>query len=414
MRAAILAVGSELLGTDRLDTNSLRLTECLERHGVELVTKQVIGDDVAEIARAVGALAERCELLLITGGLGPTSDDLTRDAVARATQCELHEEPAIIEHIRHLFRSFGREMPESNRKQALVPEGALILDNPRGTAPGLRLEYAGAHLFLFPGVPRELEGMITRDLDPWLAASSSELPKHRLTLRVACLPESEVEQLLAPVYAEFGPIGLLASPGDIRVRLDCPDAERLAAMNQAVRDRLGRAVYGEGDEGLEAVVGRQLIRRQLTIATAESCTGGWIAQRLTSVAGSSAYFAGSIIAYADRVKSEQLGVEEELIDRDGAVSQEVVEAMASGARERLGTDLAVAVSGVAGPGGGSEQKPVGTVDLALAQAGSDIYYRRFQFPGDRRMVRLLTTQWALDTVRRALDGVAPTEIAEHR
>ena len=293
-------------------------------------------------------------------------------------------------------------MPAVNRRQAEVIEGAEVIDNPRGTAPGLVLEHGGTTFFLFPGVPRELEGMIASHLEPWLAARRAGRPKLRRTLRVACLPESVVEERLAPLYAEFGPAGLLASPGDIRVRLTADSPEQLEAAEAAARKCLGDAVYAVDERLLEEVVGEGLRQRGLTLATAESCTGGWIAQRLTAVAGSSEYFVGGVVAYSNRVKREQLGVPEALIERHGAVSSQVVEAMASGVASRLGSDWGIAVSGVAGPGGGTPEKPVGTVDVALYKAGAGLRSRRLKLPGDRRVVRLLTTQWALDMVRRAL------------
>jgi competence/damage-inducible protein CinA-like protein len=406
MKAGILAVGSELLGTDRVDTNSLTLTESLERHGVELVEKQVVGDDVGRIAGAVSALARAADLVLVTGGLGPTADDVTRDAVARATGRALREDPAIVADIRRKFESFGRAMPEVNRRQAMVLDGAEVIANRRGTAPGLLLEHGDTTLFLFPGVPGELAGMVEGRLEPWLAERSGRAAEHRLTLRVACLPESEVEELLAPVYAEFGEIGVLASPGDVRVRLRNSDPARLAAAEAAVRRCLGNAVYARDGVELEGVVGEGLRRRGLTLATAESCTGGWIAQRLTAVPGSSEYFVGSIIAYGNRVKVEQLGVDSELLERHGAVSPEVAVAMAEGAAARLGSDWAIAVTGVAGPTGGTPAKPVGTVDMALARRDRTAAHRRLSLPGDRATVRLLTTQWALDMVRRALEAEA--------
>lgn len=402
MRAAILAVGSELLSTDRTDTNSLRLAESLERYGVELVGKQVVGDDPSRIERAVRDLIEDVDLVLITGGLGPTSDDVTRPATACALGRKVHVDPTIVEDIRLKFAAFGRDMSPSNERQAEVIEGARVIENPRGTAPGLVLEHQAVTLFLFPGVPRELEGMIVHTLDPWLEEHCPEAPEYRRTLRVACLPESEVEDRLAPAYEAFGEIGLLASPGDIRVRLRASRLATLEAAEAMVRSCLGDAVYAVGDIDLEEVVGSGLRTRGLTLATAESCTGGWIAQRLTAVPGSSEYFPGGIVAYDNRIKVEQLGVSPELIAEHGGVSSQVVCAMALGARLRLASDWAVAVSGIAGPGGGSDDKPVGRVELALARGEDEVIHRRLQLPGDRRTIRLLTTQWALDLVRRQL------------
>jgi nicotinamide-nucleotide amidase len=248
--------------------------------------------------------------------------------------------------------------------------------------------------------------MATDHLEPWLAEHSGLPAEARCTLRVACIPESEVEELLRPVYDEFGEIGLLPSPGDIRLRLRAGEGRRLEAMEEAVRRCLGDHVYGRDGEELEEIVGRALRRLGLTLGTAESCTGGWIAQRLTAVPGSSDYFLGGIVAYHDRIKVEQLGVPAELIGRHGAVSSEVAVAMAEGAVARLGCDWGLGVTGVAGPGGGSAEKPVGTVMLALARRGRSAASQSLSLPGDRATIRLLTTQWALDMVRRALAAEA--------
>jgi len=410
MRAAILAVGSELLGTERLDTNSLRLAESLERYGVELVAKYVVGDQADRIENTVSELVGLVDLVLITGGLGPTSDDLTRPATARALGRSLSIDPTIVEDIRSKFAAFGREMSPSNERQAEVPLGARVIENPRGTAPGLVLEHGGSTFFLFPGVPRELEGMIETSLEPWLSVHGAGTPEHRRVLRVACLPESEVEDRLAPAYEALGEIGLLASPGDIRVCLRASRREDLERAEGLVRSCLGEAVYGVGEVELEEAVGQGLREHGLTLATAESCTGGWIAQRLTAVAGSSDYFPGGIVAYDNRIKAEQLGVPQALIDEHGVVSREVVSAMARGANERLGSDWAVAVSGIAGPGGGSAEKPVGRVELALARSRGEVDHRQLQLPGDRRTIRLLTTQWALDLVRLQLAALKTSPV----
>jgi nicotinamide-nucleotide amidase len=410
MRAAILAVGSELLGVDRVDSNSLRLTETLNRHGIELAGKAVIGDDEERIATAVGRLLADAELLLVTGGLGPTADDRTRQGVAAALGRGLRRDEAVVAEIRDKFARLGRAMPEVNVRQADVIEGAEWLANPRGTAPGMRILAEGRTIFLFPGVPRELEGMIDEGLEPWLAAQGGQPPPATRTLRVACLPESEIEERLAPVYARFGDagVGLLPAPGDVELRLTArgPGAEaELAAMTELARACLGRAVYSEEVGGsLEAVVGRLLSEAGATLATAESCTGGLVAERLTRVPGSSAYFAGAIVAYDNRAKASLLGVAGDLIERHGAVSREVAEAMALGCQERFGTQWAVAVTGVAGPAGGSAEKPVGTVHHAIVGPAGARRHEQRRFPGDRRMIRRLASQWALDLLRRELSA----------
>jgi nicotinamide-nucleotide amidase len=406
MRAAILAVGSELLGTERMDTNSLRLTEALESHGVELVEKRVVGDDDARIAAAVVDLLGRVDLLLLTGGLGPTADDRTREAVAAALGRDLVRDPEIVDAIRRRFAEMEREMPAVNARQGDVLAGARVLANRRGTAPGQLVEESGKTLFLFPGVPAELLGLLESELRPWLAARSTTVPVHRRVLRVACLPESEVEELIAPLYERWGRegIGLLPSPGDIELRLSVPGdrPERLEAMESLARECLGEAVYGDGRASLEEEVGRLLGARGLTVGTAESCTGGLLAERITRVAGSSAWFLGSIVAYADGIKERQLGVPGELLREHGAVSREVALAMARGCRERLGCDWALSVTGIAGPGGGSETKPVGTVHLAASGPEGRERPLLCRFPGGRRMVRRLSSQWALDLLRREI------------
>ena len=412
MRAVILAVGSELLGLDRLDTNSLRLTEVLRRHGVELLRKEALPDVEAVVVRAVRRGLEEAELILITGGLGPTSDDVTREAVAGALGLGLQHDPKVLEQIARRFARMGMTMPETNRKQADVIEGATLLSNRRGTAPGQLLTAVSGTLFLFPGVPAELEGMIEADLEPWLAANAppGEVTE-TLTLRVACLPESEVERRLLPAYAEFGRecLTLLAAMGDVRVRATATgDAEtlnaRLSLMGARLRELLGRSVYSDREaDSLEVVVGRLLTDRGETVALGESCTGGLVAERLTRVAGSSAYVLGAVVAYANAAKIDLLGVDPQLIASHGAVSEEVGRALAEGACRRFGARWGIGITGVAGPGGGSEEKPVGTVHLAVARDAVAVEWRRLRLPGDRERVRLGASQFALDMLRRCLE-----------
>lgn len=414
MRAAIIAVGTELLGTDRLDTNSLTLAGVLARYGVALVRKAVVGDDEAELGREVASLLPRLELILITGGLGPTADDITRPGVARALGRGWSIDEGIVATIAERFARMGRKMPEVNRRQAEVIDGAVVLENPRGTAPGLRLSEGGTTLFLFPGVPYELEGMIARDLVPWLEGATGGAALETAVLKVACVPESRVEELLDPAYAEFGreAITVLAKPADIEVRATARGEQaerraRLAAMEERLAALLGAPVYGRGEgASLEAVVGELLARRGLTVATAESCTGGLVAERLTRVAGSSAYVAGGVVTYSNALKTLLLGVPAALIAEHGAVSEPVARAMAEGARERLGVDCSLALTGIAGPSGGTPAKPVGTVELALAGPGeAPTEALRICFPGDRRRIRQIASQVALEMLRRRLTGL---------
>jgi nicotinamide-nucleotide amidase len=421
MRAAILAIGSELLGTERLDTNSLRLTGALARHGVELRRKAVTGDSEAEIAAELTHTLPRVDLVLLTGGLGPTSDDVTREAVAAALGRRLIFHGETLARIERRFQAMGLRMASVNRRQAEIVEGAEVLPNANGTAPGMRLATpSGAILFLFPGVPSELEAMIGTYLEPWLAERSGGAVRETAVLKVACVPESALEERIAPAYAEFGreAITILAKPGEIRLEMTAtgPEAERrsrLAAMQRRLAELAGDAVYAERDaDTLESVVGDLLRRAGRTLTAAESCTGGLLAERLTRVPGSSDYFLGGAVVYTNALKTRLVGVPEALLAAHGAVSEPVARAMAEGVRRALGSDYGVGITGVAGPGGGSEAKPVGTVHLAVAgpaadpagaaAGAADVVHRQVRFPGDRERVRWQSSQLALEMLRRLL------------
>ena len=411
MKAAILAVGSELLGTDRLDTNSLRLTQLLERYGVQLRQKCVVGDSVEDVSEELRSLAAQHDLVLVTGGLGPTADDVTREATALALERRLRLDEGVLANLERRFREHGREMPSVNRKQAEVIEGAALIPNRRGTAPGMRMEGEGSTLFLFPGVPVELEGMIQSDLEPWLAERSGGEGSETVTIKVACLPESVVEGRIAPAYEEFGreAITILASAGEIRLQATAagPEAERRARLRRMV-DRLaelaGDAVYTTREEDtLESVVGGLLRAAGTTLTAAESCTGGLFSQRITAIAGSSDYFLGAAITYSNELKTQLVGVPAEMIAEHGAVSEPVARAMAEGVRRALRSDWGVGITGIAGPGGGSEAKPVGTVHLAVAgPRDGEVEHRHVRLPGDRDRVRRFATQIVLEMLRRRL------------
>jgi len=409
MKAAILAVGSELLGTDRLDTNSLRLTELLDRYGAELRRKGVVGDSVEDIAEELHSLLSKHDVVLVTGGLGPTADDVTREAVSLALGRGLRLDEEVLAGIQGRFREYGREMPSVNRKQAEVVEGAELIPNRRGTAPGMRIEGEGSALFLFPGVPTELEGMIESDLEPWLAERSGGAGRETVTLKVACLPESVVEERIAPAYEEFGRenITVLASPGEIRLRATAqgPEPERrqrLEAMAARLRELAGDAVYcGREEDTLEGVVGELLRQAGSTLTAAESCTGGLLAERITRVPGSSEYFLGGAVTYTNELKTQVLGVSPKMLREHGAVSEPVARAMAEGVRRVYRSDYGIGITGVAGPGGGSEAKPVGTVHITVA-GPEGVEHRRVRFPGDRGRVRWQSAQLALEMLRRRL------------
>ena len=421
MKAAILAVGSELLGTVRLDTNSLRLTGLLDRYGVELLRKAVIGDSEAEVAAEVRSLLARVDLILITGGLGPTADDVTREAVAAALGRPLRLDEGALATLEERFRSLGWQMPEVNRRQAWVVEGAELLANERGSAPGLRLESGGdsggrgCTLFLFPGVPTELEGMMASALEPWLARRAGGVARETAVLKIAALPESVVEERIAPAYGEFGreAITILASVGEIRLQATAagPEPERrarLAAMVARLAELAGDAVYTTREEdSLESVVGALLRAAGATLTAAESCTGGLLSQRITAVAGSSDYFLGGAVTYSNELKTRLVGVPAELIAAHGAVSEPVARAMAEGVRRALSSDYGVGITGIAGPGGGTPEKPVGTVHVAVAgptdaDGGDGVNHRALRLPGDRERVRRFSAQIALEMLRRRL------------
>jgi nicotinamide-nucleotide amidase len=422
MKAAILAVGSELLGSDRLDTNSLALTALLDRYGVELRRKAVIGDSEGEVAAELRHLLPRVELVLITGGLGPTADDVTREAVAAALGRGLHLDAEVLAALESRFQSLGWTMPEVNRRQAWVVEGATVLPNERGTAPGLRVESGGCTLFLFPGVPTELEGLMASALEPWLAERAGGVARETAVLKIAGLPESVVEERIAPAYADFGreAITILASAGEIRLQATAagPEPERrarLRAMVERLATLAGDAVYTTREEDtLESVVGDLLRAAGATLTAAESCTGGLFSQRITAVAGSSDYFLGAAVTYSNELKTKLVGVPPAMLAEHGAVSEPVARAMAEGVRRELGSDWGVGITGVAGPGGGSAEKPVGTVHLAVAGPGDgEMEHRRVRLPGDRDRVRRFSTQIALEMLRRRLLAVAAPAERDH-
>lgn len=413
MRVAIVAVGSELLSTDRLDTNSLATTALTHRYGAEVERKSVIGDEEKELAGELESLVGRFDLVVVSGGLGPTRDDLTRQAAALAFQRRLELRPDVLETIESRFRSLGRRMPEVNWRQAEVLEGAEVLANPRGTAPGLRLDQEGTTFFFLPGVPSELQGLLESAVKPWLVERAGKEREETAVVKVACLPESSVEQRLLPVYDEIGRerIAVLARPSEITVRVtargeDEPRRRELQKMQERIAGLIGEAVFAfQEEDSLQGVVGELLRRDRSTLATAESCTGGMVAQLLTDVAGSSDYFVGGVVCYSNELKTSLVGVPEALLEEHGAVSEEVARALATGVKERTGSHFSIGITGVAGPGGGSDEKPVGTVHIAAADRRGQTFHRVVRFPGNRDRVRRHSSQLALEMVRRLLLGL---------
>ncbi|MHB8540186.1 MAG: competence/damage-inducible protein A [Candidatus Acidiferrales bacterium] len=407
MDAEIIAVGSELLTPYRLDTNSLFLTAELNRLGFHVRRKHVIGDRDDDLRDVFLHALERVDVVVSCGGLGPTEDDRTREIVAEALGRKLKRNDEILREIQERFRKFGRTMPEVNTRQAMVPEGAEPLENTRGTAPGLWLETGGKVIVLLPGPPTELQPMFVREVKPRLARRGANLRLYTRDLRITGLPESDVDQRVASIYTQYAgtETTILASPGEIQLHPRVWSEDEVAAtklLDEMVKRfalALGENLFSTSGETLEDVVAKDLQEHRATIAVAESCTGGMLAARLTNVPGSSSYFLGGVVSYSNDLKSAWVDVPKELIEAKGAVSSEVALAMSDGIRRRTGATLGVGVTGIAGPGGATPEKPVGLVHIAIADE-KGAKERNFRFPGDRDRIRHQATQAALDMVRR--------------
>jgi nicotinamide-nucleotide amidase len=411
MKAEIVTIGDELLRGEIVDTNQSFLSDRLLGLDIETQYQTSVRDDAADMIDAFRRASTRSDITLVSGGLGPTRDDLTAAVLAEAFDLELVLDEDALEGIRSFFHVVGREMTENNATQAYFPEGAEILPNPIGTAPGFSIAQGGTRFFCMPGVPREMARMMDEQVLPRISASRSGGGAVRARLlRTFGMGESTLDSELKDIAASGNvTLGFRTSFPDNYLRPlaradTAEDAERaLDRVCDAIRERLGPLVYGEGNQSLDAVVGSLLAERGMTIAVAESCTGGLIAQRITDHAGASAYFTGGVIAYANSAKVSLLGVSNTVLEEHGAVSDPVVRAMAEGVRERFGADIGIATTGISGPDGGTEAKPVGLVHLALAREG-ETHAESFVFPLDRLRHRQLTAQVALDWVRRALLG----------
>jgi nicotinamide-nucleotide amidase len=412
-RAAIVAVGSELLTPSKLDTNSLHITEQLNQLGIDVIAKAVVGDSRDELALVVTAMLARVDLLILCGGLGPTDDDVTREAVAAALQRPLAEDESITARLRERFkaRGFAMPMPEINRRQAMVPAGAVVIENTKGSAPGLWIDHDGRSVLLLPGPPRELKPMLATLVEGPLRARASGEPLARRIIRIAGRIESHVDESLQPLYRDWAAASplvsatILAALGSIELHLSArasSPAVRDEVLERAVQQVvavIGADVYSTDGRRLEEVVGDLLVAKSLHIGVAESCTGGLITSRLTDVPGSSRYVDQSVVTYSNEAKIELLGVAPELLKEHGAVSEPVALAMADGIRLRARADIGVGVTGIAGPTGGTAEKPVGMVVIALTTA-TERRSRTFRFYGERELVKFQASQNALDMVRR--------------
>lgn len=413
MNAIVVSIGDELVLGQTVDTNSAWLSRALASIGWAVEAHVTVGDDQAAIEGAVAGAATRCDVVLISGGLGPTKDDLTREALARVLNRPLEMNADWLTRLEDFFRQRGRPMPEANRVQAMIPRGARMLHNSAGTAPGIDADLTSGspprscRIFAMPGVPNEMKIMFQKSVAPHLAAAGGGAVILSRTLHTFGVGESTVSEMLGNLMdrGRNPSVGTTVSAGVVSVRINArfagADRASLELEQTAARcrDALGDLIYGGDEQTLASVVADLLTAGNArTVATAESCTGGLLAKMLTDVPGSSRYFQRGWITYSNQAKSELLDVDGRLLARDGAVSESVVRAMAGAARQRSGADFALAISGIAGPDGGTPAKPVGTVCIALAHADG-VVARTFNFPGDREMVRERSTKMALTLLR---------------
>jgi nicotinamide-nucleotide amidase len=410
--AEVIAIGSELLGSTRLDTNSLLLADSLSSLGIELRAKAVVGDSRREVAELLRRSLDRVDLVILTGGLGPTDDDVTRDAVSDVLAVPLVEDPAIVERLKARFAQRGLRMPEVNRRQAMVLEGGVMLENPNGTAPGQMFARGHQLILLLPGPPRELKPMMQALVTTTLASRAGTERLFRTTLFVTGRGESHVEEIAQPIYSRWLDTTpaiettILAAPGQIELHLVTRSADPDGAVRALDRARdqlaeaLGPDVFSVDGRSMEEILGQLLAERKLTIAAAESCTGGLMMSRLTDVPGSSAYVAGGVVVYSNELKTTLAGVDPKLIATHGAVSEPVAQALADGIRARTGASIGVGITGIAGPTGGTPQKPVGTVVIAVVAPDDVSEVRTFSLFGTRTMIKFWSAQYAMNMVRR--------------
>jgi nicotinamide-nucleotide amidase len=409
LSAEIIAIGSELLSPNRSDTNSLWLTDQLNRIGIDVKLKTIVGDDDARLEEVVKDAVKRSRVVVTTGGLGPTEDDITRKIVARALGKRLSLDEGVLNEIRARFQSFGVNMPERNARQAMVIEGASVLPNPNGTAPGLFVKHQECVVALLPGPPRELKPMFENHVLPRIENLAGDTRFATRVLRVAGMGESAVDEKIAPIYTRYEnpQTTILFNSSEIEIHLRAhgrteADADTLLDdLSLKIEKELGNSAFSFRGETMEEVVGRRLAMTEFTVAVAESCTGGLIAQRLTNVPGSSKYFIEGVVTYSNESKVRLLGVDKKIIKEFGAVSQQVARDMARGVRHKAKSDFGLAVTGIAGPGGGTEEKPVGLVYIALAD-DAHTEHRKLMIPGDRELIRWRASQAALDMLRRRL------------
>ncbi len=409
MNVEVIAVGTEMLLGQIVNSNAARIGERLAESGLDHYRQTVVGDNVDRIVDAVLEACARSDAVIITGGLGPTKDDLTREALAKAAGVPLEFDEGMAETLRRWWERRGRAMPESNLRQAEKPAGGAFITNPKGTAPGIRVEIGGAEVFAVPGVPAEMMAMLDEEVLPALAGGDAGVVVSRL-LRSWGQSESAVGELLGDLYdaSENPTLAFLSSGGEIKVRItakaqSAAEAEALIVpVEEEVRKRMGGLIFGADRDTIEVIVLRLLEERGWSLGTAESATGGMVAARITSVPGSSRVYTGSVVAYTNELKTSMLGVDPALIEEHGVVSEPVAEAMADGARRALGVDVAIGITGSAGPD--PLEVPAGTMAVAVATP-EETKSRSLEFPGDRERIRVFTTTAALHWLRMTLEGM---------
>lgn len=409
LSAEIIAIGSELLTPEKTDTNGLWLTAKLNEIGIEVKLKTIVGDDALRLEEIIKDALKRSDVVITTGGLGPTEDDITRQIAARAVGRELIFHEDIVEHLRDRFRAWGREMPEINKRQAFVIEGARVLPNPNGSAVGMSVRVGEKFLIILPGPPRENQPMFENHVFAGLSEKAGEIVFRKRVLKVSGLGESAIDEAIAPIYSAYKNVqtSILFNKSEVEVHLTAQgkNAAEADSLNNEIAvkiaETLGIAVFSTNGETMEEVIGKLLAEQGKTLSVAESCTGGLISRRITEVAGSSAYFIEGVVAYANEAKIRTLNVAPEIIQQNGAVSAPVAEAMARGMRERAGTDYAISITGIAGPAGGSPEKPVGTIFIGYTDEEITKSFK-IVLPGDRYLIRWRSSQAALDYLRRQI------------
>jgi nicotinamide-nucleotide amidase len=409
LSAEIIAIGSELLMPNFTDTNSMYLTRQLNEIGISVVMKTIVGDDESYLEQALRGCLERTPVIITIGGLGPTEDDVTKKVVARVLQRQLILDDASLKTIEKRFKARGIDMPKNNARQALILTGSDVLENKNGTAPGLWIGADRNHVILLPGPPAELMPMFEETCIPRLRKLAGDMALARRIFRTTGLAESALDARIAPIYQKHRNVQttVLAKPGQVDVRLtaigkSAADAER-AVQDLAVEieKELRDYIFTDTEQALEEVVGASLVSKHATISVAESCTGGMLAERLTAIDGSSRYFMSGIVTYSNESKISLADIPPLLLEMQGAVSEEVARGLAEGVRERIGTTIGVGITGIAGPTGGSPEKPVGTVHIAVASPGGT-RHQAFLFPGSRDRIRWQAAQAALNMTRRVL------------